>query len=752
MGKKISTTNNKISREHLLEQIGELQAKLAETEQTLNAIRNGHVDALVVDAEGNTQIYTLEGPDSPYRSIVETMAAGAVTLNGDYTMLYCNAFFSRMTGIPMAQLIGSSFLDLVPEEYRKVFTDFTDLCRVEICTIDLALATSSGKTLYTQLAGGPEFRDRRHTCIVVTDISARKRAEDDLRIAHDELEQRVEGRTRALRQSERRERERAEELAITLDAIPTPVFIVHDPDSHHITGNRQAEDLLRIPSNGELSFSAPPEIRPRHIRAFRDGRELTTDELPAQRAARGEHVRDFEFSLVFDDSTIIHLLGYGTPLLDEQRRPRGAIHTLVDITERKRAVEALRNSEKLYRGIGESIDYGVWVCTPEGSNIYASESFLKMVGLTQEQCSNYGWIDVLHPDDAKRTIAKWKDCVRTGGTWDVEHRFRGADGQWRPVLARGVAVKNDRDEVVYWAGINLDISRIKHAEEEMEKARAFAENRAGELETLMDAIPAVVLIAHDSAGRYITGNLFTHDMLGVPLRGNISKSTPPEEFPATFRIMRNGKDIPVDQLPVQQAARGAEVKDYELDLLLPDGTKHTVRGNATPLRGPNGNIAGAVGAFIDITERKQAEEGLDAESHALEEVNTALRVLLKQRESDKSDLETNILTNVGQLVLPHIAKLKKTRLDATQESVLGVIEDNLKEITSPIIRTLQTFGLTPTEIEIVSLIKTGKTAKQAAELLGISPRTLEGHRYNIRKKLGLDQKKLNLRSYLLSLK
>ena len=85
-----------------------------------------------------------------------------------------------------------------------------------------------------------------------------------------------------------------------------------------------------------------------------------------------------------------------------------------DITERKQAEEAIRESERLSRAIGESIDYGVWVCDPDGRNVYASESFLKLVGMTQEQCSNFGWGDVLHPDDAERTIAAWKEmsCKR----------------------------------------------------------------------------------------------------------------------------------------------------------------------------------------------------------------------------------------------------------------------------------------------------------------------------------------------------
>ncbi|HOX58853.1 MAG TPA: PAS domain-containing protein [Candidatus Paceibacterota bacterium] len=140
-----------------------------------------------------------------------------------------------------------------------------------------------------------------------------------------------------------------------------------------------------------------------------------------------------------------------------------------EIAARTGAEAALQRSEQLYRAIGESIDYGIWVCEPDGRNIYASPSFLKLVGLTQEQCSNFGWGDVLNPEDSAGTIAAWKECVRTGVSWDREHRFRGVDGQWHPVLARGVPVRDEQGRLLCWAGINLDISRLKQAQDEIRR-------------------------------------------------------------------------------------------------------------------------------------------------------------------------------------------------------------------------------------------------------------------------------------------
>ena len=142
----------------------------------------------------------------------------------------------------------------------------------------------------------------------------------------------------------------------------------------------------------------------------------------------------------------------------------GTCTDIHDVTWRRVAEEGGRASERIYHAIGDSIDYGIWVCSPDGRNTYASPSFLNLVGITQQQCSEFGWGDVLHPDERENTIAAWQECVKTQGKWDTEHRFRGVDGQWHPVLARGAPVRDDAGEITCWAGINLDISNIKKAE------------------------------------------------------------------------------------------------------------------------------------------------------------------------------------------------------------------------------------------------------------------------------------------------
>ncbi len=136
-----------------------------------------------------------------------------------------------------------------------------------------------------------------------------------------------------------------------------------------------------------------------------------------------------------------------------------------EASSRAAAEAALRASERLYRAVGESINYGVWVTDADGRCTYVSESLLRLIGKTQSQCAEFGWLDALHPEDRHDTHQAWRDCVQSGSIWYREHRFLGADGSYHHVLAQGVPVTSEDGKITGWAGINLDISRMKETED-----------------------------------------------------------------------------------------------------------------------------------------------------------------------------------------------------------------------------------------------------------------------------------------------
>ena len=150
---------------------------------------------------------------------------------------------------------------------------------------------------------------------------------------------------------------------------------------------------------------------------------------------------------------------------------------------------------------------------------------------------------------------------------------------------------------------------------------------------------------------------------------------------------------------------------------------------------------------------KRQSELEKKKNRQLEELNTALKVLLSKKDEDKKNLEENVLSNVKNLILPYLEKAKKNPLGEKQNIYLEIIESNLKEIISPFVNKLSSkyINLTPTEIKVADLVKHGKSTKEIADFMNLSARTIEAHRISIRKKLDLNNKKTNLRSYLLYL-
>ena len=128
--------------------------------------------------------------------------------------------------------------------------------------------------------------------------------------------------------------------------------------------------------------------------------------------------------------------------------------------------------------------------------------------------------------------------------------------------------------------------------------------------------------------------------------------------------------------------------------------------------------------------------------------------MLQRLDENKNVLEEKVLFNKRQLIEPYLEKLKKCQLTDRQKNLLDILESNLNDIVSPFARSFSNLymKLTPTEIQVANLIRQGKTTKEIAELLNLSIKTIEFHRENIRTKIDIKNRKINLRSFLLSSK
>jgi PAS domain S-box-containing protein len=197
--------------------------------------------------------------------------------------------------------------------------------------------------------------------------------------------------------------------------------------------------------------------------------------------------------------------------------------------------------------------------------------------------------------------------------------------------------------------------------------------------------------------------------------------------------------------------KSGSVSNFEVHCRRPDGTMIWISTNVRVVRDGKSEVQFYEGTLVDVTERKRMQEDIENKSRSLEETNAALRVLLKHREKDNTELEEKMLTNVKELVLPYLERLRTSQ--SQDKVIVEIIESNLNDILSPFVRDMKTryVSFTPKEIQIADLMKKGKTTKEIAQILNLSTRTVDIHRYNLRRKLNITNKKINLQSYLLSL-
>jgi PAS domain S-box-containing protein len=324
----------------------------------------------------------------------------------------------------------------------------------------------------------------------------------------------------------------------------------------------------------------------------------------------------------------------------------------------------------------------------------------------------------------------------------MEHIHYDTDGTPRNIEVSAYPVFDVEGNVSQVIKYDIDITEQKQMEEALR--RSEEQNRIL-VETMNEGFSMIdenkVITYANQRLCHMLGYEY-HDIVGVPAT-KVLDETNRKLFEENFAKRRKG-----------------ESRAYEMTLTRKDGHKVPVIVSPRPVFDEKGNFKGSFSVITDVTDLKrtqgalkQREQELEMQTANLEEANAALKVLLKRRDEDKKELEDKVLFNVGELVEPYLEKLKRTGLDERQMAFLDILESNLSEIISPFSRSLyfRHLNLTPAEMQIASLIRSGRTTKEMANVLNLSSRTVETHRKNIRRKLGLKDKKANLRSKLLSL-
>jgi PAS domain S-box-containing protein len=297
---------------------------------------------------------------------------------------------------------------------------------------------------------------------------------------------------------------------------------------------------------------------------------------------------------------------------------------------------------------------------------------------------------------------------------------------------------------------------LEQAESERRKAEASLKKERDKAQQYLD-IAGVIFLAID-ANQHVTMinkkgcdvlDYAENEIVGKNWFDHFIKAENIDEIKGVFNRIISGKIEPVEY--------------YENAILTKGGDEKIIAWHNAIIKNESGHISGTLSSGEDITERKKAEKALSRAKEQLEEnvkertaeiqeKSIALKVLLEQRGNDKKKLEESIMSNVKELLIPNVKRLKNNTLSSKQKTTLNVLESNLNEIISPFTTIVSSIymKLTPTEIQVANFIKHGATSKDIAESLSLSQKTVDSHRYNIRKKLGIGGKDINLRTYLSS--
>jgi len=724
-----------------------------ETKRTSRKQKPGEKKVEQQPAHSRDKGVNLHESEQLFRTLTEQSLAGTyVVQDGKFRML--NPIAASYAGYTPEELIGRKSDCLVhPEDKKRVRNDArVMLDKKHAAAHEFRIVTKQGDVCWImETVTAISFEGKPALQGNSMDITERKRAEE----AHRESEQR---------------------LADIIDFLPEATVAI-DLDGKVIIWNRAIEEMTGVPAEdmlgkGNYEYALPFYGKRRPIMidlVLHPDRKL--EKRYSSILKRQQDLLIVETWVPRLKGERAFLWGKATPLYNSKGEIAGAIESIRDITEYQQAREALQESEQRLADIVDFLPEATFAIDLNGKVISWNRAIEEMTGVSAEDMLGKGNYEYALPFYGKRRpimadlvlksdkkLEKRYDLIleRQKDLLIVESWVPRLRGKRAYLWTKASVLYNSKGEIAGAIESLRDITERKKAQEALQES----ERR---LADIIDFLPDAT-VAIDLDGKVISWNRAIEEMTGVPAEDMLGKRD--YEYALPFYGKRRPIMVDLVLKPDKKLEeRYSLILKRQKDLLVIEtwvpclrGERAFLWGKATPLYNSKGKIVGAIESIRDITERKQAEEALKKreedlkiKTQELEDLNAALRVLLKQRDEDRNELEETILLNVKALILPYIEKMKN-HIDPKGVSYVNVLDSNLKDIVSPFAQKLMNryLDFTNREVQVADLIREGKTTKEIAELLNVSDSAVNVYRYHIRKKLNLS-KKHNLRSYLSSL-
>ena len=335
--------------------------------------------------------------------------------------------------------------------------------------------------------------------------------------------------------------------------------------------------------------------------------ELCAIMLPAHRDRLSQTMADsacdgmvtVDFQVIAADGSHIWVESRGQRIGASGSRIGGIV---TDITARKHNEEALAASEERYRILADLNPQAIWMGLPDGTIIYANQSFLDYTGLTIDSLDGLGWLTGFYPEDRDAVAAAWTRSVQTGDEYNVEARItRARDGQPRLWCLRGLPVRDEAGAILHWLGVAMDIDDVRSSAQALECMQRETERQRAELETIYQTAGIGLSLLSADDFRVLRINDRQADILGLP----------PEEILGR-PMVEVAPIVPDLENIIRTAAAGTPVRDLivEGELLTKPGERRVFTVSYTPVYATDGSVQAITASSLDITHQKRAEAAL----------------------------------------------------------------------------------------------------------------------------------------------